>query len=180
MDWVKIVSFVIPVSGYRKRFRRWLWKRIYGGYARRVAKVAESCRFEGRAKLNSATEIKEGTAICGLEIVGSGRVTIGRYCRFAPEVLILTQNHDYDNGECIPYGRKNIEKNVEISDFVWIGQRVVILPGAKIGEGAIIQAGSVVHGEIPPMAIAGGNPAKVFANRNVEHFHELKEQGRFA
>ena len=70
-------------------------------------------------------------------------------------------------------------KDVTIDDFVWLGSRVTILPGTKIGEGAIIQAGSVVHGEIPPYAIAGGNPAKVFKYRDIEHFKKLKAEGRF-
>ena len=55
----------------------------------------------------------------------------------------------------------------------------MILPGTKIGEGAIIQGGSVVHGEIPPYAIAGGNPAKVFKYRDIEHFKKLKAEGKF-
>ena len=69
---------------------------------------------------------------------------------------------------------------MKIDDCVWIGSNVIILPGTHIGEGAIIQAGSVVHGEIPPMAIAGGNPAKVFASRDRRHYEELKAKGRFA
>ncbi len=55
----------------------------------------------------------------------------------------------------------------------------MILPGTKIGEGAIIQGGAVVHGEIPPYAIAGGNPAKVFKYRDIEHFKKLKAEGKF-
>ena len=49
----------------------------------------------------------------------------------------------------------------------------------KIGEGAIIQGGAVVHGEIPPLAIAGGNPAKVFKYRNKEHYEQLKKENKF-
>ena len=104
-------------------------------------------------------------------------MTIGRNCHIAPEVLILTQNHDYDDGVRIPYGDEFHEKPVCIGDFVWIGQRVTILPGTTIGEGAIIQAGAVVHGTIPPMAIAGGNPAKVFSQRNATRFNDLKTRG---
>ena len=63
-----------------------------------------------------------------------------------------------------------------ISDFAWIGARVIILPGSKIGEGAIIQAGAVVHGEIPPFSIAGGNPAKIFKMRDINHFKKLKSE----
>ena len=57
---------------------------------------------------------------------------------------------------------------------------VLILPGTHIGEGAIIQAGSVVHGYIPALAIAGGNPAKVFSWRDRKHYEVLKKSGRFA
>jgi len=72
-----------------------------------------------------------------------------------------------------------VARDVEIGDCVWLGARVTVLPGAKIGEGAIIQAGAVVHGEIPPCAIAGGNPAKVFAWRDRAHYEELKAKGAF-
>ena len=48
-----------------------------------------------------------------------------------------------------------------------------------IGEGAIIQAGSVVVNDIDKFAIAGGHPAKVFASRDVEHYLKLKSEGLF-
>ena len=93
--------------------------------------------------------------------------------------MIIAQNHNYDKGEAIPYDNTYIYKDIEIGDFVWIGSNVTILPGTKIGEGAIIQGGAVVHGEIPPYAIAGGNPAKVFKYRDIEHFKKLKAEGKF-
>ena len=89
-----------------------------------------------------------------------------------------TSNHDY-RGDLLPFGEGNVIKDVEIGDFVWIGADVLLLPGTKIGEGSIIQGGSVVHGEIPPCSIAGGNPAKVFAQRDREHFERLKAEGRY-
>ena len=92
--------------------------------------------------------------------------------------MILTSNHDYE-GEEIPYDSMDIVKDVRIGDFVWIGNRVIILPGVTIGEGAIIQAGAVVVSDIPACAIAGGNPAKVFKYRDKEHFNRLKEEGKF-
>ena len=92
---------------------------------------------------------------------------------------VFTRNHNYDKGDAIPYGRTYIKKDVVIGDFVWIGIQVILLPGTTIGEGAIIQAGAVVHVNIPAYAIAGGNPAKVFAQRDVEHFKRLKAEGKF-
>ena len=49
---------------------------------------------------------------------------------------------------------------IEIGDDVWLAARVTIMPGAKIGRGAVIGAGSVVRGTIPPGVMAMGNPAR--------------------
>ena len=70
-------------------------------------------------------------------------------------------------------------EDVLIGDNVWIGNRVIILGGSNIGEGAIIQAGSVVIGDVPEYAIAGGHPARKFSSRDVEHYLRLKREGRF-
>lgn len=179
MDLIKLISVIIPVPSWRKRFRVNAWRYLYGRYARRSGHVDETCIFNGHVKLNNKTTLGEGTCMGGLEVAGSGALTVGRYCHFAPEVLVLTQNHDYDTGDAIPYGGRNILKPVVIDDFVWIGRRVTILPGTHIGEGAIVQAGAVVHGEIPAMSIAGGNPAKVFKYRDQEHFEIMKSKGAF-
>ena len=105
-------------------------------------------------------------------------MTIGRWVHTGEGLKVFTRNHNYE-GEAIPYDNTYVHKAVTIGDCVWIGAYVTLLPGTTIGEGAIIQAGSVVHGEIPPMAIAGGNPAKVFAWRDKERYLRLKEAGRF-
>ena len=110
---------------------------------------------------------------------GFGKLTIGNYCEIGHDVRIITQNHNYDNGTTIPFDRSTILKEVIIEDCVWIGSNVVILPGTKIREGAIIQGGAVVHGEVPRCAIVGGNPAKVFKYRDLEHFDKLKSEGAF-
>jgi len=92
---------------------------------------------------------------------------------------MITQIHNYDNGQAVPYDNTYIYKNISIEDNVWLGSRVIILGEARIGEGAIIQAGSVVVSDIPKYAIAGGHPAKVFKYRDIEHYENLKAQGRF-
>ena len=50
----------------------------------------------------------------------------------------------------------------------------MVLGGVTLGEGCIIQAGSVVVSDIPDCAIAGGHPAKVFKYRDIRHYEELK------
>ena len=99
---------------------------------------------------------------------------MGNYFRAGFDSLIISDNHNY-KGTDLPYDRTIIPKDTEIGDFVWIGARAIILAGSKIGEGAIIQAGAVVHGEIPPLAIAGGNPAIVFKYRDANHFRKIKQ-----
>ena len=113
----------------------------------------------------------------GMIIRGNGRVTIGDNFHSGSEILLLTSIHNYE-GETLPYDRKSINKDITIKNNVWIGQRVIVLGGAKIGEGAIIQAGSVVIGEIPKYAIAGGHPAKPFAYRDKERYERLKKEGK--
>lgn len=52
-----------------------------------------------------------------------------------------------------------------IGNDVWIGRGAMLMPGVKIGDGAVIEAGAVVAKEIPPYAIAVGNPARVIKYR---------------
>ena len=57
------------------------------------------------------------------------------------------------------------ERPVVIGNDVWIGGRVIILPGVKIGDGAIVGAGSVVTRDVSEYDIVAGNPARVIKNR---------------
>ena len=70
---------------------------------------------------------------------------------------LITINHDPDpDKRSATYGRP-----IVIEDKVWIGINSTILPGVKIGYGAIIGAGSVVTKDVPAMAVVAGNPARI-------------------
>lgn len=174
---LRLLIGLVPMRSAKRRLWHAAKNAVYGFQAHGRGTVGRGVDFVGMTKVNRQTVIGEFSVVCGLTVSGDGAVEIGRNCHFAPDVLVLTQNHDYDDGARIPYGDKFHQKPVKIGDFVWIGQRVTILPGTTIGEGAIIQAGAVVHGKIPPMAIAGGNPAKPFAMRDVTRFNDLKAKG---
>ena len=130
------------------------------------------CRFTKRTVLGSNTNFN------GMKINGGGYVTIGNNFHSGSECQIITQNHNFE-GSKIPYDDTYVVKDVVIKDNVWLGNRVIILPGVTVGEGAIIQAGSVVVNTIPDFAIAGGHPARVFSYRDKAKYIKLKEQGLF-
>lgn len=158
-----------------------LKSRFYGYEVYKNAKsIGKDFYCSSFCNVNQKTILGDFVNFNGMRMEGDGEVNIGNYFHSGTECLIITRSHDYDNSDKIPYDPlHHIYKKVTIGDFVWLGSRVMILPGTTIGEGAIIQGGSVVHGTIPPYAIAGGNPAKVFKYRDIEHFKKLKCENKF-
>jgi acetyltransferase-like isoleucine patch superfamily enzyme len=90
----------------------------------------------------------------------------------------MTYNHNY-KGAAIPYDETYIVEDTVIGDNVWFGLDVIVLPGVTIGEGAIIQAGSVVTSDVSALAIVGGHPARQFSTRDADHYQTLKAQRKF-
>lgn len=145
-----------------------------------AAKVGDGLRVNNKSYVSKTTILGNNVNFNGMEILDGGRVIIGDNFHSGRGCLILSQDHNYDEGKSIPYDDTYIKKDVIIEDNVWLGERVIVLGGTHIGEGAIIQAGSVVVGNIPKYAIAGGHPAKVFKTRNVDHYITLKAKGMFS
>lgn len=95
-----------------------------------------------------------------------GSVIIGDDVMMGPDVIILSRNHDYTNINAPMRLQGATEENpVIIGADVWIGARVIMLPGVRIGRGAIIGAGSVVTNDVPDNTIYGGNPARRIKER---------------
>jgi len=151
-------------------------------YKKRIMKTAKICGEHlyvgGPSSVTKNTILAEHVSFNGMRIGGNGIVSIGRYFHSGTGCQIITSFHNYE-GNAIPYDDINIDKDVTIEDFVWLGNNVIVLGGVRIGEGAIIQAGSVVCKDIPPYGIAGGHPATVFKYRNVEHFLLMKKEQKF-
>lgn len=99
-----------------------------------------------------------------------GPLDIGDNVMMGPDVVILTSSHNHGRTD-IPMNAQGhaLPKRVSIGNDVWIGTRVIILPGVNIGNGAIIGAGAVVTKDVPDMAVVGGCPAKVIKYRNSEN-----------
>lgn len=124
---------------------------------------------------NENVHIGDNVNFNGGKIIGKGELRIGRYFHSGQDVTFITENHNYDNGDAIPYDSKRIKKLIKIKDFVWLGHGVIVLPGITIGEGAVVGAGSVVTKDVPDYAVVGGNPAKVLKYRNIESYNHLKK-----
>ena len=176
---VKIVVqfFFWKPSNWRKGFKAKLTSQLYSLAIRRRAK---SC---GRnllvlgpgVSVTGNTTIGDGAGFGKrVKIFGDGPVSIGRRAVLAEDSVVYTQVHDYDHSDVLPFGWGFTYPETSIGDYAWIGIKCIVLPGARIGEGAIVQAGSVVMGVVPPCAIVAGNPAKVIGWRDIEHYNKLK------
>lgn len=159
---------------------KWMFYNKY--YPVRIRAKAAQCGkglyVGGKSYVTSNTFLGDHICFNGMSMSGNGRIQIGNYFHSGPGCQIITSFHNYE-GEEIPYDNTFIDKNVQIGDCVWLGNNVIILGGVTIGEGAIIQAGSVVCKDIPPYSIAGGHPASPFKSRNVEHYLQLKIEKKF-
>lgn len=95
-----------------------------------------------------------------------GKVYIGNDVMMGPECVIYTKNHKHDRiDESMNKQGETEELPVIIKNDIWIGHRVIILPGVIVGDHSIIAAGAVVTKDVPPWAIVGGCPAKVLKYR---------------
>ena len=114
----------------------------------------------------------------GTRIYAHGNVTIKNGAILADTVDIRTANHYYDGVDLnmIPFDEKVMISPVTIEENVWVASHVLILPGITIGEGAVVAAGAVVTKDVPPLAVVGGNPAKVIKYRDKERYFKLKEE----
>jgi len=95
---------------------------------------------------------------------GRDTLTIGNHTDIASDVLIYNDQHNIHDTN---FG--NVYGKVEIGDYVFIGPRSIILPGLKIGNGAVVAAGAVVTKDIPEYEIWGGIPAKKISDRKAKN-----------
>lgn len=110
-------------------------------------------------------EIGQDTVIgdhCFLD--GRDSLKIGNHVDIASQVLIYNSEHDLEDENF-----KAITAPVEIGDYVFIGPRAIILPGVKIGNGAVVAAGAVVTKNVEPFVIVGGVPAREIGERKLKN-----------
>jgi maltose O-acetyltransferase len=153
----------LPVSTSKYGF---LGRKLRYFAAKRICtEIGERVNIEKDTVFASDIHIGNDSALGVRSYIETGTV-IGNDVMMGPECMIFTKNHRFDRVD-IPM-RKQGETEVLpviIEDDVWLGARVLLLPGARVGSGSVIGAGAVVSGEIPPMSVAVGNPARVVKRR---------------
>jgi maltose O-acetyltransferase len=151
-----------PVPGYK-----------VGYYIRRklVNQIFEACGSNVIIKQDAYFGKGTGIRIGDNSQIGE-RSYIGAYTKLGtdvimgPEVIIWSVSHRFDKVDVPINQQEGTDMNpVEIGDDVWIGQRVIIMPGLKIGSHSVIGAGSIVTNDVPEWAVVAGVPARVIRMR---------------
>lgn len=141
-------------------------KRIRGFLAKQICmQTGKNINIQRKAIFGMEISIGDNSGI-GRDSMIQNHVSLGKNIMMGPQCFIYTINHKFDNID-IPmiYQGFSEYEPVIIEDDVWIGARVTILPGVKIGHGSIIAAGSVVTKNVDDYAIVGGVPARVIKMR---------------
>ena len=128
--------------------------------------------------------------------VNRDRLVIGKFCSIAcgARFLFTSANHTMRSLSTYPFplffeewglDKANVtdawdnKGYIVIGSDVWIGQNVTILPGTRIGDGAVIGAESVVSGVVEPYTIVAGNPARLIRRRFDQELQTLLETLRW-
>ena len=160
------IVFNLTAKWLPKSRRCFLFQAWRGFVAKHIlADMGKHVNVEKGAEFNQYVKVGNDSGIgvnCELNGSDGGMIVIGDHVMMGPEVVMYTRNHSMKkNG--IPMNQQGHEKprTITIGSDVWIGRRVMILPGVTIGDGAVIGCGAVVTKDIPEYAVAAGVPAVV-------------------
>jgi maltose O-acetyltransferase len=107
-------------------------------------------------------------SVIGRNCVLMGDITIGANVSITAETYIFTSSHIVNDASFACF-----YKTVVIEDYAWIGARAMILPGVRIGKGAVLAAASTATTDIPSYAIFAGSPAREVGARSPDLRYQL-------
>ena len=141
-----------------RRLRLTFYRRALGFDIGSGTHIFMGARFDSRRgfRIGKNSIVNED---CRLD--NRGGLTIGDCVSISAETVILTADHDVQSAT---FEGRN--RPVEIGDYAFIGTRTTILPGVRIGRGAVVGAGSVVSRDVAAYEIVAGVPAKTIGQRN--------------
>ena len=151
-----------PLPGYRfgNWLRSWIAKHLF-------RKTGKNIVIKHGAYFADGRNIVMGNySQLGIDCKVENDLVMGDYVLMAPEIVIYSSMHEYiDVNVPVMLQGAGEKKPVIIGNDVWIGLRVIIMPGIKIGNHVIIGAGAVVTHDIPNYAVVGGVPARIIRYR---------------
>jgi maltose O-acetyltransferase len=161
-----------PDTPFGNRLRYRLYKRQLSSIGENVV-IASGVRFGQPDTIEIGCNCEFGRNV-NINAGNCRGVYIGNDVSIADGTYLRSGNHSFDRID-IPIQQQghfsksqmynDREYSVIIEDDVWIGARVIILSGVKIGKGSVIGAGTVITNVIPPYSIVVGNPGRVISSR---------------
>lgn len=129
-------------------------------------RIGEKCdiratMLRGHLEIGNHVLVNHGCYLSG----GKAAVVIGNDVLLAPNVAIISEMHRYDDPNRLIRKQGNVRAPVVVESDVWIGANAVVLPGVRIGQGAVIGANAVVSQDVAPYTMVGGVPARVIRRR---------------
>lgn len=152
----------VPSRMLRKMYlRRWL-----GSFGKDTS-IQMDCQFLNgrRVHFGQRNVINFGCLFDGRKF----HIRTGRDVSIGPNASILTLGHDPQSSDFADRGG-----DVIIGDLVWIGYGALILPGVKLGDGAVVGAGAVVTKDVEPFTIVAGSPARKIGERKRNLDYQLR------
>ena len=178
---LKLLKWDLQVHPIRFQYVFFLLRNLPGGFGMKLrsrylrkhlhAVGSDLTVFEG-VRIRNVDRI-----ICGNRVMigensflqAAGWIVMGDDVLLGPDVKIWSSNHVFKDPMVPVLEQGYEEKKVIIGNNVWIGANCFIMPGAEIGNGCIVSAGSVVGKKvIPPYSILAGNPARKIGSRMKE------------
>ena len=152
-----------PMPGWKIGYmlRNWCVKHILGSRYGEGNIVKDHCYFGNGDRLTVGSRSQLGS-----HARLNGTITLGDDVVMGPDVVMMAVSHEFSRTD-IPINLQGAKPDdpIAIGNDVWIGTRVVILPGVHLGDHCIVAAGAVVTKSFPDKCIIGGVPAKVIRMR---------------
>lgn len=155
---------LVPSHG----FRRLMYRHVFGVHLGKKSIIHWQARFFHPSRVHIGNYCNIGN---NAFLDGRSGLVIGDHVATGAEIMIYTLQHDIDSPQFEVTGGP-----VTIESYVYIGPRAIILPGVRIGYGAVVAAGAVVTCDVPPYAVVGGIPARFIRERS----HDLAYRPDFA
>lgn len=160
----EFIVFILQLVGYvPSHLVRRFFYRISGVKIGKGSTLHMRVRFYNprNISIGEDTIIGEGSVLDGRD-----KLAIGNHVDITTEVMIYNSEHDIQDEQF-----RSRTSPVVIEDYVFIGPRTIILPGVKIGRGAVVGAGAVVTKDVDQFKIVGGVPAKEIGDRENKEPH---------